>query len=130
MLPPKLSITGIATSMAKFCDKMMKTQILARLRRRSAITLGVLLVTFGALWADSYFHERHFIFLPGGDVMLGFGTRQGNLCWVEYAPWSHDPKTVYWPSASIPFLYLAPFIAVPLGWYMLRKKPDQSAPLR
>jgi hypothetical protein len=84
--------------------------------------LGLLLVILSVLWIDSYFHERHFIFLPGGDVGLGFATDQGKLHWVEYAPWSSDPKTVYWSKAAFPFLYLAVFTAIPFFWYVLRQR--------
>ena len=104
---------------------MAKGQILTRLRRWPAIALSVLLGILAALWIDSYFHERHFIFLPGGDVGLGFATDQGKLHWVEYAPWSKDPRTVYWSKAKVPFLYLAPFLVVPLLLYVLRKQNTQ-----
>jgi len=43
-------------------------------------------------------HEpRRFIFLPGGDVGLGFKSFDGWLEWIEYAPW--DPAhtdTAWW----------------------------------
>ena len=104
---------------------MAKTQMLARLRRWPAIVLSVLLVVLAALWIDSYYHERHFIFLPGGDVGLGFATDRGRLHWVEYAPWSKDPRTVYWSKAKASFLYLTPFVAVPFLLYVLRKQDSQ-----
>lgn len=105
---------------------MAKTQILARLRRLPAITLSVLLVILAVLWVDSYFHERHFIFLPGGDVGLGFATDRGVLHWVEYAPWSMDPRTVYWSTAKVSFLSLTLFLAVPFLLYVFRKRDSQG----
>src|SRR5439155_14504463 len=99
--------------------------ILARLRRWPGVTMAVLLVVLTAVWIDSYFHERHFIFLPGGDVGLGFASDQGKLHWVEYAPWSPNPETVYWSKARIPFYYLPTFAAVLLFWYAFHKHKTQ-----
>jgi hypothetical protein len=87
--------------------------------------MSMLLVVFAALWIDSYFHERHFIFLPGGDVGLGFASHRGELHWVEYAPWSPNPEAVYWSKAAVPFFYLTAFIAVPLFWYVFHKYKTQ-----
>jgi hypothetical protein len=106
---------------------MARPQLLSGPRRWPAIALSVLLVILATLWIDSYFHERHFIFLPGGDVGLGFATDRGNLHWVEYAPWSKDPRTVYWSKAKVPFLYLMPFMLLPFfRLYALRKKSNQG----
>src|SRR5690349_7762713 len=44
---------------------------------------------------------RRFIFLPGGDVGLGFRSYGGLLQWIEYAPW--DPVNMDFPHWSIPW---------------------------
>ena len=105
---------------------MTTSQVSARLRRWPAIVLCLLLVVLAALWIDSYFHERHFIFLPGGDVGLGFATDGGRLHWVEYAPWSPDPKTVYWSKGAVPFFYLTAFTAIPFLWYVFYRHENAA----
>lgn len=97
-----------------------------RLRRWPAIVLCSLIGVLALLWIDSYFHERHFIFLPGGDVGLGFATDAGRLHWVEYAPWSPDPRTIYWSKAAVPFFYLTVFTTIPLFWYVFRRHKTQG----
>lgn len=101
---------------------MTTTLTSTRLRRWPAVTLAIVLVVLGALWIDSYFHERHFIFLPGGDVGLGFATDAGRLHWVEYAPWSPDPKMVYWSKGAVPFLVLTVIVAIPFCWYVFHRQ--------
>ena len=88
--------------------------------------MSLLFVGLVALWCDSYFHERHLIFLPGGDVGLGFATDHGKLHWVEYAPWSHDPRTVYWSKASVPFLYLVTIVAISFLCYVFFKRKTDA----
>lgn len=96
--------------------------LIAAERHWPGVALGLLLVGIAFLWIDSYSHERHFIFIPGGDVGLGFATGRGKLHWVEYAPWSTDPRTVYWSKAAVPFLYPTAFIAILFSCYVLRKR--------
>lgn len=100
----------------------MRACIFERFKRWPAIVLGFLLLTLAGLWIDSYFHERHFIFLPGGDVGLGFATGAGRLHWVEYAPWSPNPKNVYWSKASVSFFILVVFPAIPLLWHVVHRR--------
>lgn len=97
---------------------------LMRLRRWPAMALSLLFVVLLALWFDSYFHERHIIFLPGGDVGLGFATDHGKLHWVEYAPWSPDPRTVYWSKASVLFIYLVTIVAIPFFCYVFYRRKN------
>lgn len=100
---------------------MDETKIIARLRKWPAIAFGLLTLALAALWLDSHFHERHFIFLPGGDVGLGFATDRGKLHWVECAPWSNDVRTVYWSKAKVSLMWMIPLPAVPFLWYLVRK---------
>lgn len=99
---------------------------LTRLRQWPALILSLLLLVLVAFWVDSYFHERHFIFLPGGDVGLGFATDHGRLHWVEYAPWSSDPRTVYWSKASVPFICLATIVAIPFFCYVFYRRKTET----
>ncbi len=99
---------------------------LAQLKRWPALILSSLLAVLVVLWVDSYFHERHFIFLPGGDVGLGFATNHGKLYWVEYAPWASDPRTVYWPKASISFPLLTAIIAIPFFCYLFYRHRNKA----
>jgi hypothetical protein len=101
-------------------------QKIAQLKGWLVFILISLLVVLVVVWVDSYFHERHFIFLPGGDVGLGFATDRGKLYWVEYAPWSPDPQTVYWPKASISFPLLTAIIAMPLFCYLFCRHRNKA----
>ena len=70
----------------------------ARFRRfgkwRKILVVGVivLIIATGLLWADSHSNERDFIFIPGGDVGYGFSTREGQISYVEHAPWMASPN--------------------------------------
>lgn len=46
------------------------------------------------------------IFLPFGDVGLGFRSFAGRLQWIEYAPW--DPKNMDHPLLSLPWWLIIP----------------------
>jgi hypothetical protein len=90
--------------------------------------LSVILILLAALWIDSYSHERHFIFLPGGDVGLGFATDRGRLHWVEYAPWSTDPRTVYWSKGSVPFFFAVGLGGIVLSFYVSCRRNTKAEP--
>ncbi len=47
------------------------------MKNELTLLLTLLPLVVAALWVDSCFHERHFIFLPGGDVGQGIATGQG-----------------------------------------------------
>jgi len=73
------------------------------------------------LWIDSISHLRRFIFLPGGDVGLGFRSTHGSLQWVEYAPWEPSGliDVVRW---SVPYWVLNIIIGGSFCLYILREK--------
>lgn len=78
-------------------------------RRETNLSVSVIVpllaaAAFGALWIDSYSAPRRFIFLPGGDVGLGFKSSDGILHWIEYAPW--DPKNLDYPWWSVSYRLL------------------------
>ena len=52
-------------------------------------------------WVWTIDEPGRFIFLPGGDVGLGFKSYSGWLEWIEYAPW--DPAHVDTPILAIPW---------------------------
>jgi hypothetical protein len=55
-----------------------------------------------------------FIFIPGGDVGLGFRSFRGNLEWIEYAPWSRNPEyvdTLRWSVSWWPIVLVHAIIA-------------------
>ena len=53
------------------------------------------------LWLESYSTTRRFIFLPSGDVALGFKSADGHLQWIEYAYWDREEPD--YPLLSIPY---------------------------
>ena len=55
-----------------------------------------------AIWCIATWNSPgRLIFLPGGDVGLGFRSHAGRLEWIEYAPWMANPDYVQW---SLPWL--------------------------
>lgn len=72
--------------------------------RRIAIALTILIgLTASVLWWAMTMREPgRMIFLPGGDVGLGFKSYAGRLQWIEYAPW--DPRNLDYPWWSIPWV--------------------------
>jgi hypothetical protein len=68
------------------------------------------------------------IFLPGGDVGLGFRSHAGWLDWIEYAPWASKTDYVQWsvPWAA-PFLIEALVIGVCLKSIYVRPFDERSA---
>ncbi|MGD1087000.1 MAG: hypothetical protein ABSA47_19875 [Verrucomicrobiota bacterium] len=103
---------------------MKKSDLAARLRRRPAVASAIVLLGLVALWLDSLFHLRRFIFLPGGDVGLGFRSYKGSLQWIEYAPWEPTGLIdfVHW---SVPYWMLAVVVVSFLAWQVLWKKKQQ-----
>jgi hypothetical protein len=94
-----------------------------RIKRWPAVVAGLIFIGSVSLWIDSNFNARHFIFLPGGDVRLGFGSSGGFLQWVEYAPWSPMPQHVYSQVFAIPYSFFTTVASIFLSWYLLRKIP-------
>ena len=85
------------------------------------VTLAVLL----CLWVDSLFHLRRFIFLPGGDVGLGFRSVSGSIQWIEWAPWEPTGLIdfVRW---SVPYWLVVTLLVVPLFFYLRHHAHDNS----
>jgi len=103
---------------------MNTAEITGRLRRGPAAGAVIVLLGLVALWVDSLFHLRRFIFLPGGDVGLGFRSYKGSVQWIEYAPWEPNGLIdfVRW---SVPYWLLAVVVAAFLARHVLWKKKHQ-----
>ena len=61
-----------------------------------SVLLGSIACCVGT-WSE----PSRFIFLPGGDVGLGFRSHAGWLQWIEYAPW--DAVNMDYPRWSVPW---------------------------
>ena len=72
------------------------------IRRQSLLRLIVLtsslIVLFGsiALWLSTLSLPARFVFLPSGDVWLGFRSHAGWLQWIEYAYWDRENTDYAW----------------------------------
>ena len=62
---------------------------------------GAMAAVCATSWVTTLHEPGRFIFLPGGDVGLGFRSLAGRLEWIEYAPW--DPAHLDTPWWSIPW---------------------------
>ena len=70
-----------------------------------------------------------FIFLPGGDVGLGFRSFAGHLEWIEHAPW--DTAHLDTPCWSIPWWAVVAGLAVGIivcAWSWRPQPPEPLAP--
>ncbi len=72
-------------------------------RVRIALITGVCAAAAvcGTCWVTTIQDPGRFIFLPAGDVGLGFRSFAGRLEWIEYASW--DPAHLDTPWWSIPW---------------------------
>src|SRR5216110_239910 len=95
--------------------------LLLRFKRWPALIATVILIASIILWIDSNLNVRHFIFLPGGDVGLGFGSCHGLLQWVEYAPWSPMPQYIYSQVVAVPYCLITVVTAAFLCWCVFSK---------
>jgi hypothetical protein len=69
-----------------------------------------------------------FIFLPGGDVGLGFKSHAGLLQWIEYAPWNR--ANMDFPRWTAPWaLVLAVEFSLLLLSVLFRRRSSRRAPL-
>lgn len=91
-----------------------------RLKKWPAIGLLLMLLILVVLWFDSTIHLRRKIFLPGGDVGLGFRSTAGSLQWIEHASWQPSAPFDYvkW---SVPYWVLVIAAAGFLAGYLFRK---------
>ena len=96
---------------------MPKSNLSFCFKRPPALAASALLLLLIALWADSNFHLRRFIFLPGGDVGLGFRSTSGSLQWIEHANWQPTPafdfvvwSIPYWILSLVTFGFLVGYV--------------------
>jgi hypothetical protein len=82
----------------------------------ASVLLVVSVIWCVATWAS----PGRFIFLPGGDVGLGFRSHAGWLEWIEYAPWMSNPDYVQW---SVPWVaaFVAEGLVISLCLYRRRR---------
>src|SRR4051794_19401673 len=68
---------------------------------------GSLFVASLACCIATWDSPRRFIFLPAGDVAMGFRSSHGWLDWIEYAEWSQsESSSLRW---SVPWLAVFSF---------------------
>jgi len=90
---------------------------------RVATVLMLCVLTIGSLicCVATWQELGRFIFLPGGDVGLGFYSHHGWLSWIEYAPW--DKKNMHYPWWSIPWGFvIAAELLITVGFVWLTRK--------
>jgi hypothetical protein len=84
-----------------------------------AVLLGMSMFSCVITWNT----PRRFIFLPGGDVGLGFRSYGGALQWVEYAPW--DPINTDFAHWSISWAVIFAVELLPMA-LLLRRRSDKA----
>ncbi len=70
-------------------------------RWRLILTLMAVVLLAGcvACWLATLREPGRLVFLPGGDVGMGFKSVAGRLEWIEYAPWDRQNMDYAWWSA-------------------------------
>ncbi len=80
--------------------------------RLAFLFASTLLLVASIVWCIATLHSpQRFIFLPGGDVGLGFRSYAGWLQWIEYAPWDinnmdYAPWSVPWAAVIVAISFL------------------------
>jgi hypothetical protein len=97
-------------------------------RRWPSVAMIVLLVLLPVLWVDSYFHVRHFLFVPAGDVAASLRSFEGSLQWTEYAWWEDLPNGRDYVGLSVPYWALLLCLGCFFGWYRFQKAKRQANP--
>jgi hypothetical protein len=92
-----------------------------------ALVTACVLFVVSVVWCiTTWSSPGRFIFLPGGDVGLGFRSHAGTLQWIEYAPWMANPDYVQWSlSWSAAFVVEASSIVIALCTF--RRRPRLGA---
>ena len=88
------------------------------------IVASVLLVV-SAIWCFTTLNSPgRFIFLPWGDIGLGFRSHAGSLQWIEFAGWQSNPDYVQW---SLPWLAVFVVEALVIARCVVRRPPGGAA---
>jgi hypothetical protein len=88
------------------------------------VAASVLLVVSVICCLATLSSPRRFIFLPGGDVGLGFRSYAGSLQWIEFAGWQANPDYVQW---SLPWPAVFVVEAMVIALCVLRRRPRVAA---
>lgn len=80
-----------------------------------------ILLIISAVWCvATWSSPGRFIFLPFGDVGLGFRSHAGWLEWIEHAAWMDDPDFVKW---SVPWFAVIVVEALIIALCLYRRRP-------
>lgn len=83
---------------------------MTRARVATLAGAGMAIAFCSVCWVTTLNDPGRFVFLPGGDVGLGFRSFAGRLEWIEYAPW--DPAHMDTPWWSIPWWTVVAVLAL------------------
>jgi hypothetical protein len=89
------------------------------------LAVGLLLVASVTWCVTTRAQPDRLIFLPGGDVGLGFRSFAGDLQWIEYAPWDRNNMDYAW--WSLPWwliIVTEASLCAMLTWPIWRRKPQ------
>lgn len=75
-------------------------------KRTFALLVALPSVGFLALWIDSLFNTRRFLFFPAGDVVAGFRSERGQLQWITHAFWEDSPAGRDYLQAELGYWFL------------------------
>jgi len=90
---------------------------MAKMWLMAAIPLTAVLIVCLAWCLLTLQEPGRFIFLPGGDVGLGFRSHAGSLQWIEYAPWdAQNTDYVCWSMPWWAVLVGQAFFVIVVVW--------------
>ena len=93
--------------------------------RMIVLAAASVLLVVSVIWCVATWRSPdRFIFLPGGDVGLGFRSHAGWLQWIEYAPWETNPDYVLW---SVPWGAAFATDASVIAICFYRRRPGPAA---
>ena len=89
------------------------------------ITGSSLLLLISLIWCiATWSSPGRFVFLPGGDVDLGFRSHAGWVQWIEYAPWMANPDLAEW---SLPWIAVFAVELLPIAYLAWRRRRGGAA---
>lgn len=88
--------------------------------------VGILCLASIAWCVATWNHAGRLMFLPMGDVGLGFCSHAGWMQWIEYAPWEKTPDHLQWEVPWAAVILVESLIAARFIWTLRRRVNGQT----
>jgi len=118
---------GLASSSAFIWPVLSLIAMQTSLRLCTLVAVVLALIGSIAWCAAGWSRPQQFIFLPYGDVGVGFRSHAGQLEWGEYADWERRFYS-YWSTPWTVVLGLEMIAVAAAAWWWQERKTNQRPP--